>query len=288
MKVLTIIVTFNGLGWIERCIRSVIKSSLSSDIMVIDNGSTDGTVEYIRSTFGEIELVMSEDNLGFGRANNIGLKKAVENNYDYVYLLNQDAWIESDTIEKLIAVNQKHPEYGILSPLQTDASMLVLDCNFLLACNKGMLSDACCSFLRELYQTSIVMAAHWLISRDCLLKTGGFSPTFHHYGEDNNYAQRVAYKGFKVGIVTTAKGVHDRSERVMTKSKARYLDYINGLILLSDPNDSHNLKRLTIDYFKKFLKHPSYNYIKYYILTLCSYKDIKSNKAKAFEDGAFL
>ncbi|MBO5297170.1 MAG: glycosyltransferase [Candidatus Homeothermus sp.] len=288
MKILTIIVTFNGMEWIDRCLSSVQESSLHSDIMIVDNGSTDGTVEHVQSTFNGIEIIASKENLGFGKANNIGLLKAVNNQYDYVYLLNQDAWIEKETLEKLVDIHQRNPAYGILSPLQTDATKKSLDRNFVLACNDYMLSDACCGNLKEFYPTEIVMAAHWLISKDCLAKTGGFSPTFPHYGEDNNYAQRAAFHGFKIGIVTTTKGVHDRSERVMTKAKSRYLHYINGLIMLSCPRNRRGLLFLTFDYIKYFLKQPSFDYVKYYFRTLCNLREINHNRIISLQSHAFL
>ena len=76
-KLLTIIVTYNGIRWIDRCIDSVIGSSVHSDIIVIDNGSTDGTQERIRERWNEVLLIQSDENLGFGRANNIGFDHAL-------------------------------------------------------------------------------------------------------------------------------------------------------------------------------------------------------------------
>lgn len=287
-KILTIIITYNGMQWIDRCLNSVIQSSVHSDILVIDNGSTDNTVNHILANYTEIELIKTKINLGFGLANNIGLKRAVEKSYDYAYLLNQDAWIEKDTLKNLIAIQVQNPEYGILSPLQTDSSGNHLDKNFVLACTDDMLSDACCNVLKSVYPTNIVMAAHWLISQKCLLTTGGFSPVFPHYGEDNNYAQRARYHGFKIGIVTTTKGVHDRYDRKTPKSKVRYLRYIDGLIMLSNPEAHGNFSKLTVMYLKSFLKQPSFDYIKYYIRTIKNRNMIRSCLNTSINKGAFI
>ena len=91
MKILTIIVTYNGMKWLDRCLGSLRESSLKTDVVAVDNGSTDGTPEYIAANFPEVQLHCTGENLGFGRANNVGLQKAVAEGYDYVYLLNQDA-----------------------------------------------------------------------------------------------------------------------------------------------------------------------------------------------------
>jgi GT2 family glycosyltransferase len=134
MKLLTIIVTYNGKKWMDRCLGSLRKSSLYTDILVVDNGSTDGTIEYIRSEFPEVQLHCAGENLGFGKANNIGLQKAVKEGYDYVYLLNQDAWVFPHTFERLIAAMEADPGYGILSPMQLTATEDKMDPRFVRWC----------------------------------------------------------------------------------------------------------------------------------------------------------
>ena len=90
MKILVVIVTYNGEHWMEKCIGSIMKSGVKADTYVIDNNSTDGTVAAVRVINPEAIIVESKENLGFGRANNIGMKYALDKGYDYVYLLNQD------------------------------------------------------------------------------------------------------------------------------------------------------------------------------------------------------
>ena len=98
IKILAIVVTYNGMEWIDRCLDSLLCSTLRPDVFVVDNGSTDGTQEYVHSHFPEVFFRQNETNLGFGRANNIGLRFAIEGGYSHVYLMNQDAWVEPDTI----------------------------------------------------------------------------------------------------------------------------------------------------------------------------------------------
>ena len=229
-KLLTIIVTFNGMKWIDRCIQSVQSSTIHSDIFVIDNASSDNTPEHITATYPAAHLFRSKKNLGFGAANNIGLQYAIDNNYDYVYLLNQDAWVKEDTFEKIILTHLKYPEYGILSPIQLQANEKHLDFNFGVIISKWDAETKVCEDLlmgqkKEVVPVPRIMAAHWLISRDCLINVGGFSPAFFHYGEDNNYADRSWYKGYKVGIVMNAKGIHDRETRKDSEEKKCLLEF---------------------------------------------------------------
>ena len=114
-KVLVVIVTYNALKWIRKCLRSVEKSTLQADVLVIDNGSTDGTLPLIRTDFPHTRIIETGENLGFGAANNRGLRIAHDECYDFAYLLNQDAWLEKDTLEKLVAAHK--PDWGVLSPM---------------------------------------------------------------------------------------------------------------------------------------------------------------------------
>ena len=117
MKILAIIVSYNFTKWIDKCLGSLKDSSIPVDIIVLDNGSKDDTVKILRERYPEITLLENKDNLGFGKANNMGLHKADREDYDGVLLLNQDAWIDANTLAALVAASHKHPDYGILSPI---------------------------------------------------------------------------------------------------------------------------------------------------------------------------
>ena len=118
MKILVIVVTWNGMRWLERCLGSVRASEVPADLYVWDNDSTDGSADWVQGHFPEAKLVRSADNLGFAEANNHGMRYALEKGYDYVYLLNQDAWIEPSTLGTLVAAHRAHPDFAVLSPLQ--------------------------------------------------------------------------------------------------------------------------------------------------------------------------
>ena len=295
-RLLTIIVTYNGIKWIDKCIHSVLSSSINSDIFVVDNASSDGTPDYIAKKFPTVLLTRSPKNLGFGAANNIGLQYAIDKGYDYVYLLNQDAWVKEDAFEKLISIQKQHPEYGILSPIQLEANEQHFDYNFGSVISHWNRESKVCEDLfferkKEILPIPRIMAAHWLISRDCLVNVGGFSPAFFHYGEDDNYADRAWYKGYKIGIVTNAIGVHDRENRIDSDEDKCLSEFclkvvdITGFqksakcifwnysyeILLSLLFSRKNIF-LKISYFKKFLLNiPKYKKNKFESLQKCAF-----------------
>ena len=80
-RILTIVVTYNGMRWADRCFGSLSMSGVPTDVIAIDNGSTDGTPEYISENFPQVKIVATGENYGFGRANNIGLRYALEHGY---------------------------------------------------------------------------------------------------------------------------------------------------------------------------------------------------------------
>jgi N-acetylglucosaminyl-diphospho-decaprenol L-rhamnosyltransferase len=248
MCVTVVIVTYNGARWVERCFASLRDSAVALTTIVIDNGSTDDTVTQIATRFPEVEIIRSGSNLGFGLANNVGMARAHAAGAAHVFLLNQDAWIEPDTIRTLVAAQVGHPEYGVLSPMHLNGAGNALDYNFsvYLAPNhcRRLYSDMFLGTLAEVYDVPFVNAAAWLVSRDCIERVGGFSPSFFHYGEDYNYAQRMRFHGLRLGILPAVRICHDRAERGPGKFFSPTEIYRRDLVLkASDPAGNFSMRR---------------------------------------------
>ena len=232
-EILTIVVTYNGKKWAERCIGSALASAVPTDVMVVDNASEDGTAEWIREHFPEVILVEKRENLGFAAANNIGFGYALQHGYSYVYLLNQDAWVFPETLGTLVRAFEEStgtPPPGILSPMQMEANLVRMDEQFRKHCAKAL-----SNITDETVRVPFVMAAHWMVSRACLEATGGFAPEFPHYGEDNNYIQRAAYHGFSAAVVKTASAVHDRADRPRPKDYRMKLKVVAARVAVANP-----------------------------------------------------
>jgi GT2 family glycosyltransferase len=240
-KILAIVITKDASKWVSFCFRSLVDSHVYIEVVNFDNDSKDGTQDIIGKLFPSIEVVRLAENIGFGKANNLGLKHALEGNFDYAFLLNQDAWIEPDTIGQLIAIHRNNSGYGILSPLHFSGDTVNLDRNFSSYINEfscpGLMSDAFSRRkFKDVYEINFVNAAMWLISRNVLEKVGGFDPLFFMYGEDDDYVRRARYHGFKIGICPSVKGYHDRPQNIVKSSKwsADRL-FSSKLITLKDP-----------------------------------------------------
>ena len=220
VNVVVVIVTFNGQFFINKCLNSVFASNISVKILIIDNNSTDETVSIIKTKYPKVDLMICEENLGFGKANNIGIKHAYLMGAQHIFLLNQDAFIEPDTIEKLVKVQRLNESLVLLSPLQLNGNGNYLDAKFADHLSKSsfireVLSD---SFLnksiQECYTIEYANAAAWMMSRNCIEFVGLFNPLFEHYGEDFEYLHRINQKGKLIGLVTICKAFHDRDQVV--------------------------------------------------------------------------
>ena len=218
-----IIVTYNAMNWLSKCL------NICKDypVVVIDNASTDETVTYIKKQFPKVHLIPQSKNLGFGQANNLGIRYALNNGADYVFLLNQDAYLQGECINQLIKIHQNNPEFGILSPIHLNGKGDKLDENFSNYITYKHNADFYSDFvlekpLSEVYEVPFVNAAGWLLPKKSLETVGGFDPIFFHYGEDNNYCQRITYHGFKIGVVPTSFLRHDREDRQVAAIDSPY------------------------------------------------------------------
>lgn len=227
-KIYTIIVTYNAMrhGWIERCLNSLRESTIPVIPIVVDNCSTDGTCEYVPRNYPEVVWFPQNKNLGFGQANNVGIKYALKNRADYVLLLNQDATISNNAIELML---QESDGESLLSPLHLNGNGNKLDNMFRNKMREiqGTFFDdiTILKQLKKQYMMPEFPAACWLMPRKLIEKIGGFNPLFFHYGEDDNYHNRLSYHKIKTIIVPQALMFHDRKEhgnlKVFNNKKCR-------------------------------------------------------------------
>ncbi len=243
MKLFVVIVTFNtGHQWLDNCLGSLRNCGLNLHTIVIDNASLDDTPEYIRTTYPEVELIVSAENLGFAKANNLGILKALSAGAEHVFLLNHDAWLTAGTLQELVRLQQHNPKFGILSPIHLNGEGDLLDWNFtnyIASCKdegRKLYSHLLKrEQLQSIYQVDFVNAAAWLLSRACIERVGLFdTDLFVHYGEDTHYAQRVKYHQFEIGVVPNCFVHHDREDR-------------SGKPVQTGFNQSHEILKFVLD-----------------------------------------
>lgn len=302
-QIYCIIVTYNAEKWLVKCLDSVINSSTGCSIVVIDNQSVDRTSEIIKSCYPSVRLIQNNENSGFGKANNLGIQLAYDEGADYFFLLNQDAWVEAETIGLLVQKHKLHPEYGILSPLHL-FNAEKLDRKFksyLGVKGNEIIKNPSPEQKDSIIQVRFVNAALWLMSRKCIETVGLFAPIFNQYGEDLNYAHRCKLHGMKIGIYPKAIGYHEREQSPpketdvsLNKLLARDKHYCLGVLL----NLKHAYIRQWIFLFftsvKEFfkyvvlLKFKKIRVIGYRMTFIARYSVLKVQRKKMKSKGAFL
>ena len=283
MKIITLIVTYNALrnNWLSNCIDSLNKSSLKTEILIVDNASTDETVRFIKENYPEIDLIESKENLGFGKGNNLGISKALKDGADYIFLLNQDTIVQENTIARLVEVAQKNHDFAILSPIHLYYTGNELEFHFAefmkIKETPHFYRDHILNTVKEVYETKFVNAAAWMMPRKTFMEIGGFDPIFRHYAEDDNYCHRVLYHQYKIGVVSGAYIFHDSNQKILPEnyeySEQYYLDYVRHLQRRGADINSD---------FTNFLKNeekPLYFNI-FYNLLLLRFKGVNANLKK--------
>jgi GT2 family glycosyltransferase len=127
MKACVVVPNWNGKDIIKPCLESLTRQSMPLTIVVVDNGSTDGSADFIRDKFPEVQLLINDKNKGFAGGVNTGLRFAIENKFKYAALLNSDAVVEEDWAVRLCRTLDKNIRAGIVTSKIIDKSAETLD-----------------------------------------------------------------------------------------------------------------------------------------------------------------
>ena len=238
----------------DKNISSLLQSHYPVEIIVADNCSKDNTITIVEK-YPEVNLLKLTSNFGFGKANNIGIKQALEQGADYVFLLNQDAWVFEDTIGSIVTKMEADKAIGLMSPMHYDGAEENLDEGFRTYYNRqnNRIGD-------KVVTVPFVNAAAWMLSRECIKKVGFFEPLFGHYGEDRNYCNRVAYHKFLIGIDEESRIIHDR---VIKRNFNKDVIQCRYKILTALLNINHSLFQSYIQGLREVFGLPKY-FMKFY------------------------
>ena len=286
-SVFCIIITYNGFKWVDKCFSSLRNADYPIKTIVIDNGSSDGTQQAIAEKYPEVKLIQSGTNLGFGKANNIGIQAAMNEGADYIFLLNQDAYLLEGSFKSMIEAFEKEPSAGIISPVHLAGDEQNFDYGFSRYIKPentpNLFEDIIKGDVKFLYNSKFINAAAWLIKSEVIKAIGMFHPIFDHYVEDNEYVHRLGSKGLGLFVYPHFKIVHDRPQgsrnreknlkRSMMYKQRVLFDYCTGKI---------NKRQVDMTYLKIVL----YNLLtlnpKYSSLSFKSWLDIR-NKIRNYD-----
>lgn len=245
IKLSIILVNWNTRDLTRQALASVYKetSMIDFEVIVIDNNSADGSVEMIKKEFPQAVLIINTDNLGFGKANNQGLKIAQG---DYLMFLNTDVVVLDGALNKLANYLDQYADVMMVGP-----RLLNKDLTFQHACRRNLPNPVNSFFhlfgLAKVFKnskfinkykqyatdpeitgpTQALSGAAMMFRRKVYSQIGGFDEVFFMYGEDLDFCKRVLDKGWKTVYVSEAKIIHyggQSSGKRRTKSLVNFYE----------------------------------------------------------------
>ncbi len=213
-----VVVTYNAMPWLEQCLESV----HGVETVVVDHGSTDGTLELVRERFPAVALV-EEENLGLAFGWNTGVERTTGR---YVLLLNADAWLDPGALDALVAFADTRPDAAVVGPrlrfpdgrLQRSVrgfpTLWRLATEFLFLRRLAPGTRALNAFYgagfdhREVREAEVVMGAVWLVRRAAIEQVGPADDAFFLFSEETDWAYRFREAGWKVVFFPGAGATH--------------------------------------------------------------------------------
>jgi GT2 family glycosyltransferase len=217
-SVSVVVVTYNALPWVERALESV----RGHETIVVDHGSTDGTLELVRERFPEARLI-EQENKGLGGGSNAGMRVA---SGDYFLLLNSDAWALEGSLERLAAFAEEHAEAAVVGPklLNLDGTLQRsvrgfptlwrLATEYFFLRKLAPRSRALNAFYGggfaydEPREAEFLMGACLLVRREAADTVGLFDENFFMFSEETDWCYRFRQAGWKVLFTPNAEFVH--------------------------------------------------------------------------------
>ncbi len=238
-SVAIVIVIWNGKEDTLRCLRSLSEDRYTNKhIIVVDNGSTDESVASIYSAFPQLTILQTGSNLGFTGGNNVGIRHALQNGADYVFLLNNDTVVEPDALGNLVKCAEANPHFGLLCPvihyLETPNELWFSGSRLDLA--KGIaVHDNSRRPARneEPFELAWATGCALLVNGGLMRKLSGFDDRYYLSWEDVDLSLRVLKEGYRVVAVPCARIYHKVGAQRRTQSPLiHYYGVRNSLLFV--------------------------------------------------------
>jgi len=216
--VTVVVVTHDALQWIDRCLESV----RGYETIVVDNASSDGTAAHVRERFPDVRVI-EEENRGMGGGNNVGMRAA---DGRFFFLLNSDAWVVGDGVDRLAALADERPDVAVVAPrllnvdgtlqrsVRGDPTLWRLATEYLfvrkLAPNSPRLNPLYVGGFEhdETREVDWVYGAALLVRREAADTVGLFDEDFFMFSEETDWMYRFRSAGWKVVFTPDAEVVH--------------------------------------------------------------------------------
>ncbi len=227
MKLSIIIISFNTKDFLQKCLASLrenVSGKTRYEVIVVDNDSKDDSVEMVKREFPEVILIKNEKNLGFAKANNVGIKKAKG---DYILFLNSDTVVPKNTIEYMLNFMDKNKNVGA-----STCKVLLVNGQIDDASHRGFPTpwNAICHFsnlsklfpksklfsgyslgfmdLNSVHKIDALAGAFMLVRREAGKEAKWWDEDYFFYGEDIDFCYQLKQKGWDVYYVPDVSILH--------------------------------------------------------------------------------
>lgn len=251
MRLTVVIVNYNVRAYLEQCLRTVFTAlhGVDGEVFVVDNLSTDGSVEMVREKFPQVRLIANQENVGFSRANNQAIREAKGK---YVLLLNPDTVVGEDVFSKVVDFMDQHPDVGGLGVKMIDGTG-----RFLPESKRGLPTPQVAFFkiigLARLFPRSKVFGRYHLghlpeneaapieiLSGACMFlrkktldEVGLLDESFFMYGEDIDLSYRITLGGYRNWYFPDARIIHYKGESTKKSSVNYVFVFYNAMAIFA-------------------------------------------------------
>lgn len=228
-----ILVNWNSYRDTLECVDSIKESTYKNiKIVVVDNGSVDGSVEYLKKRSNEYQLILSQENTGFTGGNNLGISCALSLRADYIFLLNNDTLIESSAIEKLVYSALNDTAIGVVTPkilFHPDRHLIwsagtTFNWNRLIGLNFGYKHEDGPEY-NQIKHLDYAVGCALLIRRDVIETVGMLTEDYFATWEDVDFGLRVNRRGYKILYEPSAVVWHKESVSAGGADNPQYVYY---------------------------------------------------------------
>ena len=263
--VVIILVNWNGRTDTLECLESLHNLDYPNyKVVVVDNGSTDGAVDDIRSRYGWVQVVEAGENLGFVGGNNYGMDYALSEQADYIFLLNNDTVVAPESLGNLVEAVEMDRTIGVAGPLifYHSEPETIWSAGGEINWESG---DSCMvgidqvdrrQFGEQPYSVDFLTGCALLLPAEVVKKVGKLDPRFFAYYEDTEWSLRIAKAGYKVMVVPQAKIWHKITKQAReTTPRVHYYMCRNRLLFLKLYKASFSawVHTLVLDYARTFI-----------------------------------
>lgn len=261
-KVSIIVLNWNNYEDTYECLESLQNIEYSNyEIIVVDNGSTDGSAEKLKKEYPSCEFIFNEENLGYSSGMNVGIEKSMNGNNDYVLLLNNDTVVENDFLFPLVKTAEENEKVGVVSGViyfadsgEIQSAGRDLNTKRLIAPHMRDIKS------REAYEVECVSGAMVLLSIDFVEDVGKLNESYFLGPDDVDLSMRARKAGWKIMINPQSKIKHKQGSTGGSGNALKYYHYTKGRL---DIASNHLPIRRRIIFFSYFIFYRFYHFVQW-------------------------